>query len=37
MIQLKHLTKNYQEHLVLDNVSLTIEDPSKIHVLKGQS
>lgn len=37
MIQLNHLSKSYKEHLVLDKVSLKLEDPSKIHVLKGQS
>lgn len=37
MIQLNHLRKSYKDHLVLDKVSLKLEDPSKIHVLKGQS
>lgn len=37
MIQIKHITKRYKDNLILDKVSLKIEDPSKIHVLKGQS
>lgn len=37
MIQLNRVTKNYKENIVLDAISLRLEDPSKIHVLKGQS
>lgn len=37
MIQLDHVTKMYKENIILDAISLRLEDSSKIHVLKGQS
>lgn len=37
MIQLNHVTKSYKENIVLNSISLRLEDPSKIHILRGQS
>ena len=37
MLKISNLNKKYKEKIVLDSVSLNVEDPNKIYSLIGES